>query len=191
MKIKSAAIGAVALLTPGLAQATPLTWTLNNAVFSDGGVATGSFVWDADTQTIGDYEFSVSGGDTDTFPAVSYESASAPVNPSYQEFSDGPNTVRLYLFIRDASATPRDFYLSVANELTDAGGTVGLDFVSAFAAGECYSCAPYRPFKSGTVTAQGITGGVPEPATWALMVMGFGSLGGALRRRRSKDAIVA
>ena len=29
------------------------------------------------------------------------------------------------------------------------------------------------------------TGGVPEPASWALMIMGFGGLGAAMRRRRS------
>jgi hypothetical protein len=29
------------------------------------------------------------------------------------------------------------------------------------------------------------TGGVPEPASWALMIAGFGLVGGALRRRRS------
>ncbi|WEK44270.1 MAG: PEPxxWA-CTERM sorting domain-containing protein [Candidatus Sphingomonas colombiensis] len=27
-------------------------------------------------------------------------------------------------------------------------------------------------------------GGVPEPATWALMILGFGAIGGALRRKR-------
>ena len=31
-------------------------------------------------------------------------------------------------------------------------------------------------------------GGVPEPASWALMVVGFGSLGAALRRRRAAIA---
>lgn len=29
------------------------------------------------------------------------------------------------------------------------------------------------------------TPGVPEPTTWAMMLTGFGLLGGALRRRRS------
>lgn len=29
------------------------------------------------------------------------------------------------------------------------------------------------------------TGGVPEPATWALMILGFGAAGAAIRRRRS------
>ncbi len=44
-----------ALLTAALlalpAQAAPLVWTFDNAVFEDGGVATGSFVYDADTGT--------------------------------------------------------------------------------------------------------------------------------------------
>jgi hypothetical protein len=31
--------------------------------------------------------------------------------------------------------------------------------------------------------------GVPEPATWALMILGFGAVGGALRRRTARQAI--
>ena len=31
-----------------------------------------------------------------------------------------------------------------------------------------------------------VTAGVPEPATWALMLVGFGGLGAALRSRRSR-----
>jgi len=30
------------------------------------------------------------------------------------------------------------------------------------------------------------TGGVPEPATWALMIMGFGAIGATMRHRRAK-----
>jgi hypothetical protein len=32
---------------------------------------------------------------------------------------------------------------------------------------------------------QGVNGGVPEPATWAMMITGFGFVGGAVRRRRT------
>jgi hypothetical protein len=33
-------------------------------------------------------------------------------------------------------------------------------------------------------------GGVPEPATWAMMLLGFGALGGAMRQRRREAAVV-
>lgn len=34
--------------------------------------------------------------------------------------------------------------------------------------------------------ARQVTGSVPEPATWAMMLFGFGALGGVLRRQRSR-----
>ena len=34
-------------------------------------------------------------------------------------------------------------------------------------------------------------GGVPEPATWALMILGFGAVGGAMRRRSGRAVAVA
>jgi hypothetical protein len=41
----------------------------------------------------------------------------------------------------------------------------------------------------GTITiSDGSTPGVPEPATWGLMIMGFGGAGAALRRRRMAGA---
>ena len=42
-----------------------------------------------------------------------------------------------------------------------------------------------------TVTGGGGPGGVPEPATWALMLIGFGGLGAAIRRSRQKAAATA
>jgi hypothetical protein len=42
---------------------------------------------------------------------------------------------------------------------------------------------------SGTATGDVVTsGGIPEPATWAVMLVGFAGLGSALRRRRAMIA---
>jgi hypothetical protein len=42
-----------------------------------------------------------------------------------------------------------------------------------------------------TVTMRLDNAGVPEPAAWAMMLVGFGGLGAALRRRRAAAAIAA
>jgi len=54
-----------------------------------------------------------------------------------------------------------------------------------------------RGLATGIVPAMGfaqqaqITGGVPEPATWAMMLIGFGGLGAAMRSRRKPAAATA
>ena len=36
-----------------------------------------------------------------------------------------------------------------------------------------------------SISTSGLAGGVPEPATWAMLILGFGVVGGAMRRRHS------
>jgi hypothetical protein len=43
----------------------------------------------------------------------------------------------------------------------------------------------YTRFGFSDFSASGIARGVPEPATWAMMIIGFGAVGTAVRRRRS------
>ena len=48
--------------------------------------------------------------------------------------------------------------------------------------------APVRVTITGITTQPPGIGGVPEPSTWAMMLIGFGATGYAMRRRRSKLA---
>src|SRR3954469_3806541 len=55
------------LLTPCPAKSTPLVWNLSNAVFNDGGQAYGSFIYDADTDTIGNISITTTAGSSIQF----------------------------------------------------------------------------------------------------------------------------
>lgn len=44
---------------------------------------------------------------------------------------------------------------------------------------------------SGPDATYSLTGAVPEPMTWAMMIMGFGMVGAGLRRRRGQTVRVA
>jgi len=51
------------------------------------------------------------------------------------------------------------------------------------------TCSPGMPsvgcqLTNGSARLFAVSGGVPEPASWALMLIGFGAVGSALRRRR-------
>jgi hypothetical protein len=59
------------------------------------------------------------------------------------------------------------------------GGFRYYDFVSTVAAGGA---------SGGNVLLKSLTVSVPEPDTWALMIVGFGGLGAMMRRRRAQVA---
>ena len=49
------------------------------------------------------------------------------------------------------------------------------------------STTPIAFFEVKQMTFNGVTGAVPEPATWAMMLLGFGGIGMAIRRSRKRN----
>ncbi|MFL5296277.1 MAG: PEPxxWA-CTERM sorting domain-containing protein [Phenylobacterium sp.] len=73
---------------------------------------------------------------------------------------------------------PRDFSFALTGATPSASQTTGGAIGSFVATG------------SGNFSATPVAR-VPEPASWALMIVGFGGMGAALRRRRTKVAFAA
>jgi hypothetical protein len=125
--------------------ADPVTWTLTDAVFDDGGTATGSFTYDRDTNTLSDINIVTSA--TATATGASYTAL----------LSGGPTTTRFVQQLQADYTGARVLSLNYDGSLTNAGGTVPIG--TAFSAealctsSTCNSEAPQRRFVAGSVVA--------------------------------------
>ncbi len=151
------------------ASASVVNWTLSDVTFQDGGTASGAFSIDSATGKL--TTFDVTTTDGATLAGYRYEPLTS---------RGGPSVVLGVIGISMTSLDIRRYLnLSFQDPLTVPGvnsirGGVGSHSY------ECDDCFPYR-FVTGGV-AIGDT--VPEPVTWTTMVLGFGTLGTALRRTR-------
>lgn len=94
-----------------------------------------------------------------------------------------------------SAATPGVFNFSLANSLFTApiaglsyydGQTFESNVTLRLSQSLSYSVAggdSYGPNRLGSVNVGGVAGAVPEPATWLMMILGFGGIGFAMRRR--------
>jgi hypothetical protein len=131
------------MLCMGGANAFPVTWTLSGVTFSDGGTASGSFIYDADNNTFSTWSVSVAGGDTQAFPPVAYDNSSS--SASY--FTNAPTLIGA-LF--ELNSSNRQVRLPGVAALSDAGGTLAVNIASSSAA-ECYNCGPFRTYTAGNL----------------------------------------
>jgi hypothetical protein len=175
------------------AQATVLTYNLQNVTFADGGTATGFIKIDnsvvlptfGNTTFVVDFNISVQGGNTGLFPSFNYTPSNVidqsfyrtsgsfkGVNISFSDIPESSRSLRLHF-----DTTPAAF-----NGLS----SIALDTINNFGllSQECFDCSPQRLIVSGSVAPQPASS-VPEASTWAMLIAGFGLVGATMRRRRS------
>lgn len=149
----------------GAAYAGPVTWSLSNALFNDGGTAVGSFVFDASTNTVLSYSIATSGGDTNAFPAFLFQNGS-PNNTGATVYTS-LNIIDFGSTFTNGNLNGLQLRLASVLSLTDAGGVVNFD-LNNFYLGECFNCSPNRAFVSGQMIGEAA---VPEPSTVALTLL--------------------
>lgn len=197
-KLRAAAVAATVLasitvLTFTEAAANPVTWTLAGVSWTDGTTATGSFVYDADTDTFSGLNMTTSGGSI--VPATNSWVFNVAGLPSSESNASG---IVGFQAVDPASADETgaslvSLYSTGSSLLTNAGGTIPLDFLLIATCLDA-TCASYNnalPFSfdgSGAfATLQ--TSGVPEPLT--LSIFGSGLAGAVAMRRRRKTGKTA
>jgi hypothetical protein len=132
------------------------------------------------------------------FPGSTYAS------PGTNVFSDGPNQFQSYVFGNFGAIASTDTLVTL--KLTRSGNDFAsfvdgtqvssgsyapvnpLTFMISLCAGTCIS-TPDPADRAAFITDFSVTTpDVPEPASWALMIAGFGLTGGSLRSRRLRIA---
>jgi hypothetical protein len=175
------AIAVVALIIVGVmvptATADPITWTLSGVTFSDGATASGSFVYNADTDTVSSVEITTTSGAL--FSGATYSG----VDPGF-----GPSALQIVLVTNPSLA---DFTGTGAlvlsfmsgSGLTDLGGTVALGGGEALCNNlGCTSGTLERPITGGDAISSSLVA-TPEPGSLFLLGIGMFSLIGMKRNR--------
>jgi hypothetical protein len=178
------------------ASAVPLPWTLMSVSFTDGGSATGTFTFDAVTNTYSAFNINVSGGNEMLFPPFTYSQGTSSVLSTSSAI--GLTLVSNEMVNSGLGVTHRFLNLPFGENttfipLTDAGGVVPI--MSSFVLGETNPLAIGSPgFPGGGLAFRGREPGgsvtaIPGPIVGAglpgLILVGGGLLGWWRRRRQS------
>ena len=168
----SLALGVTTLAAPA-AHAT--TWQVSNFFIGCEGTLEGRFDTDASGQITNSRLHEVGGCTPGDYNTDAFQTAYGNTN-LYNIATDA--------FAMSSIADGDNTYLKFASDLVGPLGTT-IQIVNT-AQGGSYKLDGYGDFIEIT---RGQAVAVPEPATWGLMLLGFGGLGAALRRRRASLAL--
>jgi PEP-CTERM motif-containing protein len=159
------------------AQAATLTWVLQNVMFADGGTATGSFGYDADTNN---------------FSAINITtSVNAGLGTTYG-VPTGVGTSTLFDTVTAFPVTGESrLIFELAAAMTNLGGTIAINLFGIFLDVEllctepsCTTLTTHRFLTQGAITASP----VPLPAALPLFAAGLGAMGFMGWRKTKKAA---
>lgn len=167
----------VAFCVPSIASADGLSWTLTGVTFDDGGTASGSFNYNAVTNTFSNIDITTTAGSA--FPGATYTTLSGA-------FPGSSTSTSLFLGASSGSFTGPLLLLFFDAPLINSGGTVtaplttGLDF----GGGEGSLSTEARFITGGAATSTVVT---PEPSALSLLGVGLAALlAGAVMRKVSQ-----
>lgn len=165
------------LLFCSSARAIPVEWTLAGVTFDDGGTASGSFTFNAASNSILDFNINVSGGNTGIHPALVFQ-------PSAGTGFVLPNSNPLDTLFFNHNVSGRQFRITPLAALTDAGGLVQIDLATAFGgsgSADTFNFSPARLINAGSLTGAAIS--ISEPGSLGLVAIAIVGIG--LARRKS------
>jgi hypothetical protein len=140
------------------ANADPIVWSLQGIRFDDSATATGSFTYDALTNTFTNWNISVTAGPN--FTAYTYR-------PGVDSGFVGIHSDSQVDFVAfPPLTTGRYVRLTFLSSLTSVGGTIGLK--TDHTDWECDNCSVFRYITAGAVTT---TAQVPEPSSLMLVAV--------------------
>ena len=147
------------------ANASPVVWTVEGVLFDDGGTATGSFTYDADTEIFSDVSITTTPGSTlagGFFDAADCNGAECSTADEMRIWPTGFGLTRpLMIWFFDGP-------------LTNSGGSLHLLTINSLEYGDI--SGPSRSVVAGSITA------VPVPAAFWLFGAALVSAGGMCRR---------